>query len=331
MPRLRALLSTLAPATCLVSALALAQPLSPDREHTLTPGATFTECEHCPEMVVVPAGSFTMGSPHDESGRNSWEHPQHVVTIPRPFAIGKFEVTVEQFAAFVRDSAYRGGESCWTFENRKFDLRPNRSWRNPGYDQNGSHPATCLSWNDARAYVDWLAKKTGKSYRLLSEAEWEYAARAATTPEEATRYGFGDENEAICRHGNGFRSDWKARGSGDDAVAGAALLRRLCLHGSRGEVRCQRIRLARHAWQCEGMDCRLLPQRPGLPPRSRRRVGVDIARLPFTCITRRVLAWLRQAPARRVPLQESAGQSRKRYRPARGEIASPTVMSKSLS
>jgi|SRR5262245_1832467 len=204
MPRFTAILAGLALATALLSTPALTEPLSAERERALAPGATFTECAQCPEMVVVPAGSFAMGSSYGESGRNSWEHPQHVVKLERPFAVGKFEVTVDQFAAFVRDTGYRAGNSCWTFEKHKFDLRPNRSWRNPGYDQDGSHPAACLSWNNARAYVDWLAKKTGQPYRLLSEAEWEYAGRAATTPEEPARYGFGDNDDAICRHGNGF-------------------------------------------------------------------------------------------------------------------------------
>src|SRR5262245_43196002 len=100
MPRFGALL-TLISLGC--AGMALAEPLAPERERAITPGTTFTECEQCPEMVVLPAGSFTMGSPANESGRNSWEYPQHLVKIARPFAVGKFEVTVDQFAAFVND------------------------------------------------------------------------------------------------------------------------------------------------------------------------------------------------------------------------------------
>ena len=185
-------------------AAVLAEPLSGERERALAAGDSFTECDGCPAMVVVPAGSFTMGSPDNETGRNSWESPQRVVTFARPFAVGKFEVTVDQFAAFVQDTGYRAGAGCWTFENEKWDSRRDRSWRNPGYVQDGSHPAACLSWKDAKAYVDWLAKKTGKGYRLLSEAEWEYAARATTTPESEARYGFGDDDEALCANGNGL-------------------------------------------------------------------------------------------------------------------------------
>jgi len=196
-------LSALALLICAAVSPVAAQPLTADRERALAAGASFKECDACPEMVVVPAGSFTMGSPEGEAGRNSWEGPQHEVTFAKPFAVGKFEVTVDQFDAFVRETGYRSGVVCWTYENGKFDDRFDRSWRNPGYSQDGSYPAACLSWGDARAYVEWLAKKTGKGYRLLSEAEWEYAARARTSPGPDPPFGFGSDAGAICIHGNG--------------------------------------------------------------------------------------------------------------------------------
>jgi formylglycine-generating enzyme required for sulfatase activity len=190
---------------CTFNVSTLAETLSPERERALNPKDSFSECDSCPGMMVVPAGSFTMGSPDSEKGRNSWEGPQHVVTFARPFAVGKFEVTVDQFAAFVRDTGYDAGSKCLTLQSREVDGRSGRSWRNPGYPQDGSHPATCLSWHDAKAYVDWLTKKTGvRGYRLLTEAEWEYAARARTTPGSGPRYGFGDDAQAICAHGNGL-------------------------------------------------------------------------------------------------------------------------------
>ena len=142
-----------------------AAPLTATQERGLKPKDTFRECDNCPEMVVVPAGSFTMGSPEREGGRFPNEGPQHVVTIGRPFAVGKLHVTVDQFAGFVRETQYQA----------------RKCWRNPGFAQDGSHPAVCLSWDDAKAYADWLAKKTGKPYRLLSEAEFEYAARGRTS------------------------------------------------------------------------------------------------------------------------------------------------------
>jgi formylglycine-generating enzyme required for sulfatase activity len=156
-------------------------PLTQAEERSLKPKDEFKECDKCPEVVVVPAGQFIMGSPQNELARSSDEGPQHPVTITRPFAVGKFHVTVDQFAAFVNETGYRGTSRCVV------DFR-----------QTGSDPAVCVGWDDARAYVRWLAKKTGKGYRLLSEAEWEYAARAGTT----MRYFFGDDDKDMCRYGN---------------------------------------------------------------------------------------------------------------------------------
>jgi formylglycine-generating enzyme required for sulfatase activity len=176
--------------------------LSVGRDHAEAPGDSFKDCENCPDMVVLPAGSFAMGSPEGEQGRFADESPQHVVTIARPFAAGKFEVTVDQFAAFVRDTQYDAGTKCLTLEEGKSGVKDGRSWRNPGYPQTGAHPVACVSWNDVKAYLAWLGKKTGKDYRLLSEAEWEYAARATVTRGTNTRYTFGDDDNTMCRYGN---------------------------------------------------------------------------------------------------------------------------------
>jgi formylglycine-generating enzyme required for sulfatase activity len=136
-------------------------PLTAAQERGLKPKDAFRECEGCPEMVVVPAGSFTMGSPDGEKDRSSDESPQHRVTISKPFAAGAWAVTVDQFAAFVKDTGAQAP-------------------RKPGFGQDGSHPVVNVTWQDAKAYAEWLARKTGRPYRLLSEAEWEYAARAGT-------------------------------------------------------------------------------------------------------------------------------------------------------
>jgi formylglycine-generating enzyme required for sulfatase activity len=188
-----------------------AQPLSTTEECALQPKDAFKECDRCPEMAVVPAGTFTMGSPASEVGRYDHEGPQHPVTIGKPFAVGKFQVTFDQFAAFVAETVYDAGSKCYAFEaGSKLGQKQGRSWRNPGFAQNGSHPAVCLNWNDANAYVAWLAKKTGKSYRLLTEAQWEYAARAGTT----TRYSFGDDEKDFCRYGNGADQTAKSKITG---------------------------------------------------------------------------------------------------------------------
>ncbi|MGD9828253.1 MAG: bifunctional serine/threonine-protein kinase/formylglycine-generating enzyme family protein [Hyphomicrobiaceae bacterium] len=122
----------------------------------------FKDCEGCPEMVVVPPGRYLMGSPPGEAGHSANEAPQHPVTISKPFAVSRFEVTFEEWQACVAE------EAC-----ELSDADP--SWRRAG------HPVVYVSWDDAKAYVAWLSRKTGQSYRLLTEAEWEYVARAGTT------------------------------------------------------------------------------------------------------------------------------------------------------
>jgi formylglycine-generating enzyme required for sulfatase activity len=158
-------------------------------------------------MVVIPAGSFTMGSPASEKDRYDNEGPQHEVRISAPFAVGKFAITRGQFAAFVNDAGYKPGDSCWIPVKDNFADTKGRSFRDPGFEQDDSHPAVCISWDDAKAYVAWLAKTTGKSYRLLSEAEYEYAGRAGTT----TAYFFGNDPNQLCGYANGADRTAKAQ------------------------------------------------------------------------------------------------------------------------
>ncbi len=162
-------------------------------------GETFRECPACPEMVVVPAGSFMMGSPSSEKGRYDFEGPVHSVTIAEPFAVGVYEVTRGEFARFVSATGHDPVSSCWTWESGEWESRSGRNWRSPGFSQTDRDPVVCVSWDDARAYVAWLSEKTGEEYRLLSEAEWEYAARAGTT----TRYSWGESASGQCRYADG--------------------------------------------------------------------------------------------------------------------------------
>jgi len=138
-------------------------------------GEDFKDCAKCPEMVVVPDGSFMMGSPKGERGRRDAEGPQHEVTIPAPFAVGKFEVTRSQFEYFVRETGHDTHDSCRTWEDgfweKELQVHRGKTRRYPGFTQSADHPVVCVSWNDAQAYVRWLSDKTGKTYRLLSEAE----------------------------------------------------------------------------------------------------------------------------------------------------------------
>lgn len=181
-------------------------PLTAEQERALRPKDAFRECENCPEMVVVPAGTFTMGSDPDEKDRQDWEGPQHTVTFGKQFAVGKFHVTRDEFATFVSETAYQASSTCWTSEDRKIAKRADRSWQNPSIAQDGTHPVLCVTWNDANAYVSWVTNKTRKPYRLLSEAEFEYAARAQTTPGKYPRFWFGDDENDICDYANLARS-----------------------------------------------------------------------------------------------------------------------------
>jgi len=132
----------------------------------LDPGETFRDCDACPEMVVIPAGSFRMGSPSGEADRQDDEGPQHNVSI-RAFALASTEVTFAQWDACVSDGGCRH--------------RP----EDQGWGR-GNRPVINVSWNDAQEYVRWLSRKTGEEYRLPSEAEWEYSARAGTTTRFST-------------------------------------------------------------------------------------------------------------------------------------------------
>jgi formylglycine-generating enzyme required for sulfatase activity len=158
--------------------------LSAEQERALKPRDEFAECKKgCPTLVVVPAGSFTMGSPESEKGKDD-ERPQHEVTFAKPFAVGKFDVTFAEWDACVEAGACpRASDGGWG---------------------RGGRPVINVSWDDTKLYVAWLSRLTGKEYRLLSEAEWEYAARAGTT----TRYYWGDDigkGDANC---DGCGSQW---------------------------------------------------------------------------------------------------------------------------
>ena len=180
-------------------------------------GSTFKDCADCPEMVVIPAGSFTMGSSAaeqalaNEAGAakdlTDRENPQHTVRVAS-FSLGKTEVTVAQFRRFVEAKNYQTdaernlnatGCFAWLNSDGKFDWRADHSWRNPGWTVKDNEPVTCISHNDATAYVQWLSQSTRKTYQLPSEAQWEYAARAGSS----TSRPWGDNSNDACKHANG--------------------------------------------------------------------------------------------------------------------------------
>ena len=145
-----------------------------EKQTAATPGSEFKDCANgCPAMIVVPPGKFMMGSPETEKDRSNNEVPQHEVTITKTFAVGKYDVTFGEW-----DTCIAAGACPNVSDN---------SWGR------GDSPIISVSWEEARGYVTWLKRMTGQDYRLLSEAEWEYAARAGT----ATAYSFGDDPKQL--------------------------------------------------------------------------------------------------------------------------------------
>jgi formylglycine-generating enzyme required for sulfatase activity len=181
-------------------------------------GSSFRDCADCPQMVVIPLGRFMMGLRTNDIAREgisanlaTIEGPRHEVTIGRSLAIGKFTVTVGEFAAFVRATGREPGKGCnvYVISENMFVVENRVDWRNPGFAQANNNPVICVSWDDAQAYAAWLSQSTGKTYRLPSEAEWEYAARAGT---QTVRY-WGDGiggGKANCR---GCDSQWDGKGT----------------------------------------------------------------------------------------------------------------------
>ena len=194
-------------AVALMVPLARAQSQSAARARTPAPGRSFRDCSNgCPEMVVVQPGRFTMGAPAGEEERENLPNevrgrsiPQHSVTIRHKLAIGKFDVTRDEYARFVAETKRPDPDSCTTVKTSGAGfIATNGNWHSPGFPQTGRDPVVCVNWDDAQAYVSWLSAKTGHVYRLPTEAEWEYAARAGTT---TARYG-SDSPAELCRYTN---------------------------------------------------------------------------------------------------------------------------------
>lgn len=159
-----------------------------------------------PEMVWIEGGEFSMGDIQGSGDED--EQPVHSVLVNR-FAMGRYEVTVGEFRRFVEDTGYQTDaekqNSCysWVGDDSK------KNWHNLGFSQNDTHPVVCVSWNDATAYTKWLTEKTGHQYRLPTEAEWEYAARAGIA---TSRYWGNDPNDA-CRYANVYDNTLKQKDS----------------------------------------------------------------------------------------------------------------------
>ena len=157
------------------------------------------------KLVLIPAGTFLMGSPKDEEGRFDTEGPQHKVELTRPFYMGAYPVTKGQFGAFVKDAGYqteaeKDGKGCrgYNAATRKLEQDPKYNWKDSGFTQTADHPVVNVTWNDATAFCAWLSKKEGRTYELPTEAEWEYACRAGTK----TRFWCGDADASLKGNAN---------------------------------------------------------------------------------------------------------------------------------
>src|SRR3982751_2753274 len=162
-----------------IALLAQAAPAQ-SAERSSKAGKAFRDCLNCPEMVVIPAGHFQMGAAAGEKGSSPLEQPVHQVSVGS-FAAGRFDVTKGEWAVFSRATHRPARKGCsYTGRPGPF-LDPTGSWRSTGFPQTDRHPVVCVNWQDASDYAAWLSRRTGKRYRLLSEAEWEYAARAGSS------------------------------------------------------------------------------------------------------------------------------------------------------
>ncbi|EJM26455.1 dihydropyoverdine dehydrogenase [Pseudomonas sp. GM25] len=185
---------------------ALAACLLPTTAQAATPpvpGKVFKDCKDCPEMVVLPTGTFTMGTPEDEVGREPDEGPMHPVTFAKPLAISRFQVLKGEWFAYLKDTGYvmpdgdtRPGRAC------KAGV-PDYAGSDPRKQYTDKHPAVCMDFAEANAYVAWLLKKTGKQYRLVSESLREYAARGGTTGPFPFPFDEGKEY-SIAKHANTY-------------------------------------------------------------------------------------------------------------------------------
>lgn len=189
-----------------IAAIAFFLSLAPATAET---GAVFKDCDVCPLMIVLPTGTARIGATDGDTDAEADEKPAFVRKLANPLAMGVHEVTNSEFSAFVAETSYNTNRNCRTFEDGKWLFRPGRWWGSPGYQVRDDLPVVCLEWADIVAYLTWLREKTSKPYRLPTEIEWEFAARAGTK----TRFWYGDDPDysQLCKFGNvahsGFFSD----------------------------------------------------------------------------------------------------------------------------
>lgn len=162
------------------------------------------DCAHCPDMVIVPGGIAVLGAAPADRFSNPDELPERRFAVREPFAVSRYEITRDQYEAFVRATqrAVHGGCLTDRVDRGIWTVDADTDFRDPGFPQTGDHPVACVSWNEARAYVDWLNTQTDGGYRLLTEVEWEYVARGGASRNLA--YPWGNDADGGCRFANGM-------------------------------------------------------------------------------------------------------------------------------
>jgi formylglycine-generating enzyme len=162
------------------------------------------DCEQCPEMVVIPAGTAIVGASSNDKFRNADELPERRVAISQPFAVSRYEITLDQYEAFVHATNRPVGGDCLTDRRKRGDwqLDASTTFRDPGFTQASNHPVACVSWDEAQAYVAWLNTRTQGGYRLLTEVEWEYVAHGGAT--QNLVHPWGDDQALGCPFANLF-------------------------------------------------------------------------------------------------------------------------------
>lgn len=186
--------------------IALALALAGAAARAQTPAAdgraAFRDCPSCPQLVRIAPGEFRMGSTEREAAqagllaeRAATERPQHTVRIAYPFAIGRYEVTIAEYASYLRESGLAAPKGCFGLAGASWALDAAATFERPGFAATPQHPAVCLSPQDFDGYVAWLSRKTGQRYRFPSEAEWEYAARSGVREVKV----FAAADPAACR------------------------------------------------------------------------------------------------------------------------------------
>ncbi|MEN3950398.1 SUMF1/EgtB/PvdO family nonheme iron enzyme [Iodidimonas sp. SYSU 1G8] len=180
----------------------------------------FKDCPNCPMLVTIPAGAFTMGLRQEEIladnvplMQQQSEAPVHGVTIKHAFALGQTEVTRAQFEAFVNETGHQA-LGCVVHDGNSWVSDRSKSWRDPGFEQEEDHPVVCVNHADATAFAEWMSRRTGKRYRLPSETEWEYVARAGLDG----AHPWGDKPALACAHGNVADRSHAARFSSKTAL-----------------------------------------------------------------------------------------------------------------